>query len=314
MSVKASECPVCGLANDGVEVSDYGERASLNCPRCGTFEITGTASSVIKSRRLSPLFSAWLRARSAAGERPVISSTSIDQIAASLPKYRVSEKQLLLLRGIEQQTSYPGKPALVVTQYDYPLAWAESEEEFRYLLQSLEDRKLIQRVGNPGPLRENFSYRFVVTPEGWEHLDERASDSVVSNQVFVAMSFSDPLKPAFSEGIAVGLRENGWDPFRIDSTPHADRIDTRIMSEIKRSRFMVADVTEQRPGVYFEAGYALGIGQKVIWSVREDEMDKVHFDTRQYNHIIWKQPADLAEKVRHFVRAIVGEGSSPHSR
>lgn len=70
---------------------------------------------------------------------------------------------------------------------------------------------------------------------------------------------------------------------------------------------MIADVTEQKQGVYFEAGYALGLGIPVIWSCRKDDLKNVHFDTRQYNHILWESEEDYAEKLYNFICAIIGK-------
>ncbi|MDA1051804.1 MAG: hypothetical protein O3C40_15165 [Planctomycetota bacterium] len=65
------------------------------------------------------------------------------------------------------------------------------------------------------------------------------------------------------------------------------------MSEIRKARFLVADFTKHRNGVYFEAGYAIGLQIPVIWLCREDEMGRVHFDTEHFNHIVWKDATDL---------------------
>ena len=56
-------------------------------------------------------------------------------------------------------------------------------------------------------------------------------------------------------------------------------------------------------GVYYEAGFARGLGIPVISTCREDERGKLHFDTRQYNHIFWKAPADLADQLHDRVAA-----------
>ena len=72
--------------------------------------------------------------------------------------------------------------------------------------------------------------------------------------------------------------------------PHNDLIDVKIISEIKNSRFVVADFTEQKHGVYFEAGYARGMGIPVIWCVRKDDLENLHFDTHHYNYILWETP------------------------
>jgi len=84
----------------------------------------------------------------------------------------------------------------------------------------------------------------------------------------------------------------------------------KIVTEIKNSRFLVADVTLQRPGVYFEAGYALGLGLPVFWCVRSDDLKNVHFDTRQYNHIVWETEQQLADQLYLFVTALIGKGAA----
>jgi nucleoside 2-deoxyribosyltransferase len=124
------------------------------------------------------------------------------------------------------------------------------------------------------------------------------------------MSFAPDLKSAWEIGIRPALRKAGFMPYRVDAEPHIERIDTKIVTEIKNSRFLIADVTRQRPGVYFEAGYALGLGLQVFWCVRSDDLKNVHFDTRQYNHIVWDNEQHLAEQLYLFVSAIIGRGAA----
>ena len=231
----------------------------------------------------------------------------MSEIETALPTYRVSEKQLLLLRAIERKTSYPGQSVGIVPSFDFPLAWAEREEELSYLLSNLLEQGLIRSAeGSP----HEQTYGCVLTATGWQFLDAHARPSIISNQVFIAMSFAPELLAAWTEGIGPAVRRAGYQPYRVDAQPHVDRIDTKIMSEIKNSRFVVADVTLQRPGVYFEAGYAMGLGIPVFWCVRKDDLPNIHFDTRQYNHVIWEAPSDLAEQLHAFFSVVVGPGST----
>ncbi|MGD0826704.1 MAG: hypothetical protein ABSA09_01275 [Desulfobaccales bacterium] len=114
--------------------------------------------------------------------------------------------------------------------------------------------------------------------------------------------------PIWEGPINNAIKKAGYKPYRIDAEPHNDRIDAKIISEIKNSRFVIADVTEQKRGVYFEAGFALGLGLTVIWCVREGDLENVHFDTRQYNHIVWEDLDDLENKLFDFIGAIIGKG------
>jgi nucleoside 2-deoxyribosyltransferase len=68
---------------------------------------------------------------------------------------------------------------------------------------------------------------------------------------------------------------------------------------------MVADFTEHKPGVYFESGFAMGLGIEVIRTCRDTDLKDTHFDTRQYNHIVWKDELDLKDKLIARVQATV---------
>jgi hypothetical protein len=57
------------------------------------------------------------------------------------------------------------------------------------------------------------------------------------------------------------------------------------------------------------AGFAHGLGHQVLWSVREDHLADVDFDSRQYNFIRW-QTNDLpgfAKALQNRIEAIVGK-------
>ncbi|MBI3041478.1 MAG: nucleoside 2-deoxyribosyltransferase [Betaproteobacteria bacterium] len=191
--------------------------------------------------------------------------------------------------------------------YDFPLAWASNETELEFYLQTLEERGLIRNPEAETRTLAELDAVLQITSGGWEFLDEQSRASPLSDQVFVAMSFSESLKPAWLDAIRPAIDEAGYRPYRVDSEPHIDRIDAKIVAEIRDSKFLVADVTEHKLGVYFEAGYALGFGLPVIWTVRHDELSKTHFDTRQYNHIVWRDPPELKEQLHLVICAVIGK-------
>ena len=124
------------------------------------------------------------------------------------------------------------------------------------------------------------------------------------------MSFQPEFTELYDDGIVPGITAAGYEPFRIDRTEHSNRIDDEIIASIKRSRFLVTDFTTQRGGIYFEAGYAFGLGLGVIWLVRADELENVHFDNRQYNFIRW-QPNEwetLQRALKNRIEATIGAG------
>ena len=113
---------------------------------------------------------------------------------------------------------------------------------------------------------------------------------------------------AWEKGFEPGIRDAGYKPMRIDYKEHNNKIDDQIIAEIKRSRFLVADFTSERGGVYFEAGFAKGIKIPVIFTCRKDLSENIHFDTRQFNHILWEKPEELRERLKDRISATIGDG------
>lgn len=109
----------------------------------------------------------------------------------------------------------------------------------------------------------------------------------------------------------------GYQPLRIDKKEHVNRIDDEIFADIRRSRFVIADFTHGdsgvRGGVYFEAGFAQGLGLPVIWTCRKDMLseDKLHFDIRQYNFLEWTDEnlEDFKDRLQKRIEAILGRGT-----
>ena len=110
------------------------------------------------------------------------------------------------------------------------------------------------------------------TVKGWTHLDTLRTTQVESSLAFVAMWFDPSMDDVWSEGFEPAIAEAGYRAMRVDLPEHNDRIDDKIISEIRRSRFLVADFTHgkdgARGGVYYEAGFAHGLGIPVVFTCR----------------------------------------------
>ena len=49
--------------------------------------------------------------------------------------------------------------------------------------------------------------------------------------------------------------------------------------------------------VYYEAGFADGLGTPVIWTCAAKEKKEIAFDTRQNEHILWTDASDLRKQL-----------------
>jgi nucleoside 2-deoxyribosyltransferase len=311
-------CPICHTnpvhrESSGKDLYDY------ECPRCGDFSITGSADAVAKrallEQRTRANASAWVRANQLCR----ITDADLNSLwTVRVPT--VHERAMLLLQELARR--YPGvadefdfnfseaqDPALVAT------AWCLDDRELGYLAINYLWKTLNAIDGLDGETRGTHTPSLVaakIAPKGHELLEKLRDTNAGSAIGFCAMSFLEELTPLWKQGIAVGIREAGYDAVRLDEHEFADKIDDAIIAMIRRSRFVVADLTRQRPNVYFEAGFALGLGLRVIWTCRKDEIysNEVHFDTRQYNFIDW-EPNDYPGFVRRLkarIEAILGPG------
>ncbi len=145
------------------------------------------------------------------------------------------------------------------------------------------------------------------------YVDQRTRDLGQGRQGFVAMWFDPSMDKAYKKGIKPAICAAGYKPRLIKEKDFLGKVDDEIVAEIRRSRFIVADFTASkkagaRGGVYYEAGFAQGLGIDVIHTCRQDRMKAVHFDTNHFNHIVWKKPKDLREQLQRRIEAILGQG------
>jgi len=302
-----SENP-CPLCNQEAEVRSILERdiKQVRCERCGRFDITDELQQILPRLESRHLIAGVTREMSERRSDPLIlQRANIEQLRKLAPANKdVSDKSRRLLLALARRTRVPGKVERVALTRDYPLAYAQDSDELRYYLRHLAELKLARITEAAGVV-----WDFVLTPKGWDEVSRAEVPNLQSERCFVAMWFDRQMDSAYHSGIQPALEDDcGYTAIRVDEQEYVGKVDDRIIAEIRESRFVVADVTGQRQGVYYEAGYAQGMGLPIIWTCREDEIGDVHFDTRQQNHIVWSDPADLRERLKNRIRAVIGRG------
>jgi hypothetical protein len=114
---------------------------------------------------------------------------------------------------------------------------------------------------------------------------------------FVVMSFSrNPLlEDMYNEGIKPAVEQLGFRCIRADEIEHNDRITDVVIEMIRRSDFVIADMTEERPNCYYELGYGHALGKVVIPTVYRQA--SLHFDVRDYHFIVYSGAEDLRTRL-----------------
>jgi nucleoside 2-deoxyribosyltransferase len=182
--------------------------------------------------------------------------------------------------------------------------WAVDANELDDMFRHLQDQGYLDTTRSHGV----DIYR--LTTKGLARVSELSRNKGEGERAFVAMWFNPQTDLAYENAIEPAIRAAGYEPIRIDRTQHAGKIDDQIIMEIRRSRFMVADFTGQRQSVYYEAGFAQGRDIPIIWTCKEGEEEHLHFDTRQYNHVLWKDGdmQNFQNRLHQRIEAVIGRG------
>lgn len=121
-----------------------------------------------------------------------------------------------------------------------------------------------------------------------------------SGSVFVSMPMNKDKYDCVDDircGTEKAIKITNNSPYYLDLDAHNKNICDKMFEEIKSCKFLVADFTYQNCGVYYEAGYAKGIGKTVIHTCRQDEFKSLHFDLKQNQFVIWSNSTELEDKL-----------------
>lgn len=295
-----TKCKFC-KSDVNITRNNIADKFHVECPCCGYYQITGTAQEY--NPKLSDpedviLFSGYLRNNSSEENPQLITSDIMNDMESLIAPYKrlsVIDKINLFLRYLGESSKSLGDAVEINDETIYTKFYCRDSAELVNMWNYLEESGLSGDRAYP---------MCSLSVEGWQAFEKLKEVNVESKKVFIAMSFDLPLN-AIHAAIVEACDVCGFKGFRVDSEDHTDKICDKIIVDIKESRFVIADFTQQKAGVYFEAGFARGLGLKVIWTCKDEEKDNLHFDIRQYNFIFWKNPEDLRKRLEDRIKAVI---------
>ena len=315
---QSGNCPICGGGNArsaSGEVSRYRDhQTSLKyeavqgwCPACTNFTITREAIEDARAKKKLCLLSAYFRQLPAEDVKAesLIGVQDWEGLVASIMPPDVLELFDDALVRICRSCPGLGQASTFDYGLDWPLLKVESSGAALFVINALLDAGFLQRS------REGVGAHFPLTPtwKAYERLKELESSGHSSERAFVAMSFDPKQDVVYDQVIRPAILAAGYYPVRVDRVSHNEKIDDFIIAEIRRCRFVVADFTDQKTGVYFEAGFGFGLGRRVIWMCHKSETSLLHFDTRQFYHILYDDYDKAREDLSNRIEALEGHGS-----
>lgn len=312
-------CPLCeneSARKISSKEDSLKEIMSYNCPTCGMFSMTREVwDDYLGHEKYSPIkykISAFTREKTIYKQQKVIIVSpgevvedsvtpmiDFEAICDLFPK-KFSDRIDRALLNMARLSNYAGEQ-FYINREDYSLIFADGTGDSAYFFIL---KEIIRRGYIDGEVVANSAH--IITPEGWDriyYLESEKNSS--SKQGFVAMWFDKSMNIIWKNGFYKAIEDAGFEPARIDNKEFNNLITDEIIAEIRRSKFIVSDFTGQRGGVYFEAGFAMGLNKPVIFTCRSDQLEDCHFDTNHYNHIVWENEDDLYKKLYNRIRATI---------
>ncbi len=340
------KCLFCNkdVTNDGVP-NFQPTKTLYMCNRCGLIQLDYEAAEDFVDEKFKrkdrmaisiTLRNEWERR----GRKPTgkeITYEELEQIISTFRPLDPIEKMDQALINFEKAAPYVGSFVKFSLDNDYPLYYCSSPGELAAICKLLFKAGIIFAYDPDNPHK-----KFYITVDGYQRLREIQKPNRDSRQCFVAMWLEDEMNEVFESTIkpAIEFIEEGeveprFEAVKIDNVEHVNDINDEIIGQIRRSRFMVCDLTGYRGGVYFEAGFAYGLGLDVIYTCRKDwikeeilknkdghkvrslydtngkkipiKKEGVHFDLAHRNRIEWspdKLP-DFQVQLENRIKAVI---------
>jgi len=318
MGNKVEECFFCGTKCEVYSVRFFGPMKEYHCKNCGIYRIDEKPEANGYSFTEEEKFkmACLLNERRLKGLGPVVlvgkpvekktadgfSIITVDEILREFPN-KAGEFITRVLLNLSRLVQQPFEPIeLILEPVGKYVLFSKNRVEAAHLLRELASRGWISSFQEG----EFVPSCFNLTLEAWEIIENLRPETKDSKCVFVAMWFDPSMDTFYESGIRRAVEEAGYTPVKMNLIEFNGKICDEIIAEIKRCKFIISDFSGQRGGVYFEAGYAMGQGKTVIFIVKEKDVTNLHFDTRQYNHIVYNSPEELYEKLYNRICATIG--------
>jgi hypothetical protein len=237
---------------------------------------------------------------------PFIDAAIVREVTSRRPpSLREQTDRLIIFLGGRLRLSDPAE-FTKIEPWDFAALQATigvySESTFWAIVERLGQRYLLDFR------KESKEFRF--TLDLWDQYEVLQKSQPESRFAFMAMEFNRSdvdwiYRNCFKQAVAA----TGFELKTLLEGQKAGVIDDQLRVEIRRSRFLISDLTHGNQGAYWEAGFAEGLGKPVIYTcettVFHNKDTKPHFDANHCLTVVWDQarPEEAAAKLKATIRA-----------
>lgn len=306
------ECPVCWSKCEDRGVTDKG--IAFDCIRCGRFLLSDTCRSVLPAMHdqhshLASVLSNFIRLQQGKGVPPTITTYLADRFVAGElcpPTPLELRDRLIVWIGdhqrslVERARATRSEVAASIGAYKMK-GRGEAEDGFQWLLQQLQSEEFFLLNETSSEIQAELRM------SGWALYQQLKLGEENSRTAFMAMKFGErELNEIVDAHFRPAVEQAGFVLRVLTDGQPAGHIDNQIRARIRSAAFVVADLSHDNDGAYFEAGFAEGLGLPVIYTCEAEKFQakKTHFDTNHLVTIPWDRtnPALAATQLKQTIR------------
>ncbi|MCX5632269.1 MAG: hypothetical protein NTW93_01115 [Phycisphaerae bacterium] len=310
----SENCPICKTVL--TEKKPLGLKNGYDCPQCGCFIMSDYARDMFPllcndekekdNEEKMAIISHAIRKMQKEGTYPALDKDLIKAILKR-PLPKPAEQKDIFIRWIGDNSKAIGDDVRVTTPVILAIIGARTAKEFYIILNYVKTKGIVDNKTVVGGGINN-AIDVTLTYDGWEYYQELKRGNIESRKAFMAMEYGDKeLDEIVENHFKLAVACTGFELYRLNEKPKAGLIDDRLRVEIRNSRFLIADLTHENRGAYWEAGYAEGLGKPVIYTCMKEKFDKEksHFDTNHHLTVPWdsKNPQEAIEALKATIRA-----------
>jgi len=206
-------------------------------------------------------------------------------------------REITMFEGAISNLMFFGSMRIWETDKPIDSVWPINREEYKnntYMIDGDITRALEKEAND---VSEQFYSEAITMIESGKYKEQRSKivETIKGSYSFFICSLDNQeVLHNYEFVIKPTIKQFHFDVQKADEISHTGTITDAILSAINRSRFLVADLTDEKPNCYYEVGYAHALGKPVIILAKEGTYR--HFDISTYKWNFWKDYIDLKSK------------------
>ncbi len=292
--MNTTDCPVCHeIYTEYSSVPKHVDVSQFNCANCGRYRIPGLDQLGLQKLTAvdRAVLSYFIRRNQIPEQALELDQDAIGRILGTerLPTPMEQAENFVLWLGNQLRSIGSIVETVQPSQMRATLGClntAAVTDLYSYLVKE----RLVEAPTQQALNRSEITH-VRLSMDGWKEYQRLTSERTDSRIAFMAMPFGkSEVTTACNDCFRRAVARAGFELHTVDELSDTGLIDDHIAVGIMRSAFVIADLTHDNRGAYWEAGFAEGLKRPVFYTCERSFFNDgkgVHFNTQHMVTTLW---------------------------